>query len=250
MSSHSNFNKDKCWSCEYFSGKREYKKGMFLGDSVYTDVKGKCSNNRSTNCNHEVFEDGWCAKYQKWGILQSAISIEEQKKESQRILNEFHKEQQSNLSYESRNIDTAQEKLDREKEWKEYKHRLEVESKEKQIRKIQQSPIVTLVVGSIITLLAFLLGWIPYWYWDIRLSSDRNSLSQLLEWGHSMQETYLQELYTDGLYSKDMRNSCIWIPFVILAVGIAVTTILVILNNKSKPKRLKVAQKELESLKK
>lgn len=143
-----------------------------------------------------------------------------------------------------------QEKLDREKEWKEYQHKLEIESKQKQIRKIQRSPIITLVVGSIITLVAFLLGWIPYWYWDLRLTSDRNSLSQLLEWSHTMQETYLQELYTDGLYSKDMRNSCIWIPFVILAVGIVVTTMLVILKNKSKPKRLEVAQKELESLKK
>ncbi len=156
----------------------------------------------------------------------------------------------SSSSHTRSEDEIRQEKLEREKEWKEYQHKLEIESKEKQIRKIQRSPIVTLVVGSIITLVAFLLGWIPYWYWDIRLTSDRNSLSQLLEWGHSMQETYLQELYMDGLYSKDMRNSCIWIPFVILAVGITVTTILAILKNKSKSKRLEVAQKELEELKK
>lgn len=113
MSSHSNFKKDKCWSCEYFSGKREYKKGTFLGDSIYTETKGKCSNNRSTNCNHEIFEDDWCSKYQKWGVLQSALAIEEQKKESQRILNELCEEQQAveTSSYSSRSI-TPQERAE------------------------------------------------------------------------------------------------------------------------------------------
>lgn len=92
MSINNNFKKDKCWSCEYFCGKRDYKRGVFLGDSVDTDGKGTCSNKRSDKYNHEVYEDGWCWKYQKWGVLQSALAVETQKRESQRIQEEMERE--------------------------------------------------------------------------------------------------------------------------------------------------------------
>lgn len=94
MSVNSNFKKDKCWSCEYYCGKREYKKGIFLGDSVYTDNRGKCSNKRSNKNNTDVSDEGWCSKYQKWGVLQSALAAEAERKESQRIQNEQRREAQ------------------------------------------------------------------------------------------------------------------------------------------------------------
>lgn len=94
MSTNSNFKKDKCWSCEYYCGKRDYKRGVFLGDSVYTDGKGTCSNKRSDKYNHEVYENEWCWKYQKWGVLQSALTMEEQKREAQRLKNEQRREMQ------------------------------------------------------------------------------------------------------------------------------------------------------------
>lgn len=49
MSTNSNFRKNKCWSCEFYSCKREYKKGIFFGDSVNCDNSGICSNKRSFN---------------------------------------------------------------------------------------------------------------------------------------------------------------------------------------------------------
>ena len=92
MSVNSNFKKDKCWSCEFYCGKREYNKGVFLGDSVYTDGKGTCSNKRSDKNGSEVYEDGWCSRYQKWGVLQSALAVEAQKRESERIEAEQRRE--------------------------------------------------------------------------------------------------------------------------------------------------------------
>lgn len=92
MSTNSNFKKDKCWSCEFYCGKREYKKGAFLGDSVYTDGRGTCSNKRSDKNGREVSEDGWCSRYQKWGVLQSALAVEAQKRESERIEAEQRRE--------------------------------------------------------------------------------------------------------------------------------------------------------------
>ena len=119
MSVNSNFKKNKCWSCEYYCGKREYKRGAFLGDSVYTDGKGTCSNTRSEKSGRDVYEDGWCSRYQKWGVLQSALAIEEQKRESQRIEYEQRREKQHIQDENNR----------REREMEREKIRLEEERK-------------------------------------------------------------------------------------------------------------------------
>ena len=73
MSYHSNFRQDKCWSCEFFSGQREYKHGL-LGDSVRTSDKGICKCDRSNQRDKPVYEHGWCSRYQKWGVLQSTLA--------------------------------------------------------------------------------------------------------------------------------------------------------------------------------
>lgn len=240
MSVNSNFRKDKCWSCEFFSGKREYKKGVFLGDSVYTDGRGKCTNKRSSEFNRDVDENRWCSKYQKWGVLQSAIAIEEQKKETQRIKNELTRQQQSSgglseSQYSSlSHIDRTAINIDYEAE----KQRIEERRKAKELRKIKNSPIVGGIVSSAITLFAFLLGWIPYWYWNYKLKNDRSMIEQLAEWGHDPNEAVVVELYNDGLHAKEVRDSVIWIPFVILLIGIGITVLLVILLKKEKNKTL------------
>lgn len=94
MSSNSNFKKDKCWSCEYFCGKREFKRGIFGGNYVSTDERGTCSNKASRDYNRRISENGWCSRYQKWGVLQSALAAEEQKREIQRFEEEQRKETQ------------------------------------------------------------------------------------------------------------------------------------------------------------
>ena len=78
MSVHSNFQKDRCWSCEFFCGQRKYKNGIVFGDSVETEAKGTCSNQRSSYCGKAVRDNDWCGKYQKWGVLQSALALQQQ----------------------------------------------------------------------------------------------------------------------------------------------------------------------------
>ena len=125
MSTNSNFKKDKCWSCEYFCGKREYKRGAFLGDSVYTDGKGTCSNKRSSKYNQPVYEEGWCSRYQKWGILVSSLAMEEQKRETQRLENEQRREmarieaenerQRREMERERQRMEDERKRLERER---------------------------------------------------------------------------------------------------------------------------------------
>lgn len=120
MSTNSNFKKDKCWSCEYFCGKREYKKG-WLGDFVETADWGVCANQKNyLNRNQKVQSDyGWCNYYQKWSVLQSAIAMQEQKKAQERA----EREQKQAFERQERENQRQQELLRAER------HRLEEERK-------------------------------------------------------------------------------------------------------------------------
>ena len=83
MPINSNFKKDKCWSCEYFSGGRKLKTGILFGDSVETDYDGVCCNKRSNSCGKSVRHDYWCSKYEKWSSLESIITEEENRRKQQ-----------------------------------------------------------------------------------------------------------------------------------------------------------------------
>ena len=253
MSVNSNFKKDKCWSCEFFSGKREYKKGLLLGESVYTDGRGKCTNKRSSEFNRDVDENRWCSKYQKWGVLQSALAIEEQKKETQRVMNELKKQQEqirmSSYSEPAREL-TAAERVEIERDRELRRIKLALGEKERlareergRINRINRFPVVAGIIGGVITLFAFLLGWIPYWYWDIQRKNQLFAIQELEELGHDPNEAIVQEFFQDGMHAKEMRNSVVWIPFVLLVVGIAITVAVTIYVNKKKVIRLKEAHK-------
>ena len=83
MPINSNFKKDKCWSCEYFSGGRKLKTGIIFGDSVETDYDGVCNNKRSFNNGKSVRHDHWCSKYEKWSALITKIREDEDRKQRQ-----------------------------------------------------------------------------------------------------------------------------------------------------------------------
>lgn len=119
MSTNSNFRKNKCWSCEFYSCKREYKKGLLFGDSVNCDNSGICSNKRSFNYyNKTVSESNYCSKYQKWGVLQAAIAREEanqerlQQLQSERLAKE---EERQSLEREKYEIERERQAIAREK---------------------------------------------------------------------------------------------------------------------------------------
>lgn len=208
----------------------------------------------SSEFNHDVDENRWCSKYQKWGVLQSALAIEEQKKETQRVMNELRRqEQESRMSLYSepeRELTSAEKaEIERDRELRriraeqEEKERLKRE-KQAKINAIKRSPIVSGIVGGVSTLIAFLFGWIPYWYWDIQRKNAIFAIEQLEELGHNPNEAIVQEFYQDGLHAKEMRNSVVWIPFVLLVVGIAIAVAVTIYVNKKKVARLKEAHKE------
>ncbi len=109
---------------------------------------------------------------------------------------------------------------------------------EAKIRRINKSPITAGIVGGIITLIAFLLGWIPYWYYDYQRSICKSNLETMFSLGHTMSEPYMQQLYSEGLHAKEMRDSVIWIPFVILGIGILMTIVVIFVLGKNRLKRL------------
>ena len=254
MSVNSNFRKDKCWSCEFFSGKREFKRGIFFGDSVETDNRGKCTNKRSSEFNHEISDSNWCSKYQKWGVLQSALAMEQQKKETQRVMAELKKQQAklgSSLSSEPIRELTEEEKAEmaarreqRRIEEEQEKERQLVKQQENKINKVKRSPFVAGIVGGFISLLAFLLGWIPYWYWDNKRATALKQITELEELGHDVNEPIVQEIFKEGLHAKEMRNSISFLPYVLLIIGIIATVIAVVIVNQRKQDKLKELTKD------
>ena len=258
MSYHSNFDKNKCWSCEFFSAHRKLETGIFFGDSVNCDFIGKCVNSYSTNFNHDVREDDWCSKYQKWGVLQSKIEMKKQKAEAERIIREIQKEKEKAeaathvpkplTQEEKRELEIN--RIKREKEYKEWQKQNRIAEQQKKIEKIKKSPIIAGISSGILFAIAFLLGWIPYWYWDFRRESFKRIVEDLYAKGRTIEDPFTYEMYLEGLHAKEMRNSVIWIPLVILAVGIIITIVLVAHAKKVKPGKIKEAQKQLNELQK
>ncbi len=126
MSINSNFKKDKCWSCEFFCGPRKYKNGIVFGDSVETEAQGTCSNKRSSNCGKVVRENDWCGRYQKWGVLQSALAKQEQEQEQQW---QVQKQMLAQREEAARQRRTSEEYKQRENKLYEERSRLEEERK-------------------------------------------------------------------------------------------------------------------------
>lgn len=123
MSTNSNFKQNKCWSCEFFSGKREYKKGWF-GDSVETDDLGTCTNQKNfLHKNQTVLSSGWCSCYQKWGVLQSAIVREEDKRiqeQAEREQRQFYEQQERENQRQQELLRAERFRLEEERKRLEY----------------------------------------------------------------------------------------------------------------------------------
>ena len=279
MSINSNFKANKCWSCEYYSGKREYKTGIFLGDSVETDSKGKCSCKRSSNYNKDISDSGWCSKYQKWGRIESALAIEAQKREAKKIetqqriearkIQEENERQKWEIEKENRRLERERylaslspedrEAFLKKEQEEEEAHRLEIERKLKEIRlnnkrkeldKNSRLPILSLVIGVLISSLVFVLGWIPYWYFNSHLNFIISEIEDCEAKGMDPSSSYVQYLYQQGLATKAARNNVIWIPFVLLAIGIVITLIIFFIKKKNRSVRVIKLRKEINELSK
>jgi len=279
MSYNSNFKSNKCWSCEYYSGKREYKKGTIFSDSVSTDDKGRCACKRSSNFDKKVSDNNWCSKYQKWGVLESALALEEQKREAKKIEAE-QREQARRIEEENerqrREIERENRRLERErylaslspeereaflkKEQEEAEAmRLAAEllrkeriltDKKRELEACKKPPIKALIIGSIISIAAFILGWSPYWYFNSALKDIIREIEYCESQGIDPSSARVQYLYQQGLAVKSARNGVVWIPFVILVIGIVITIIVFMTKKKNRGVRATQLKKEIEELSK
>ena len=146
------------------------------------------------------------------------------------------------------------EQLRQKEEIRKQKEKLkEIEVKAKAVKKSAVYHIRMAVFASILSAVAFLLGWIPYWINLMLVSSNKVMLQEWLDLGHSESDEFAQEcLINIDKYTKQ-TNSVLWIPFVIIGISI-VTTIAVFLLSKNKTqirvdkasKALKTAVKEHE----
>ena len=140
------------------------------------------------------------------------------------------------------------ERRAKELEYKKLEKERKIESKKKEIKKIQSAPTRNGIIASILSLVAFLLGWIPHWVALAKVKATQNQLQMWVDLGHSKTDSYGQELLADiDKYSKE-ANSVIWIPFAILVIGVVIIIIVIVVSKKKVPSKLNIARQELENL--
>lgn len=140
--------------------------------------------------------------------------------------------------------------LEREKEEAEYRKQRKINLKKSEIAKENRRPTIVLIIGLLISGIAFLLGWAPYWVFNSKLQAVKDSITFLYNTGHDVNEPLMVELYEQGLQYKASRDSIIWLPFVILSFAIVATIVLTIIASKKKPARIVKLRRELEDLEK
>lgn len=70
------------------------KRVFFQSECVETEGKGLCTNKRSSDNGKNVRDENSCGRYQKWGVLRSAIAREEMQKQQ-----EYQAKQQRDFEY-------------------------------------------------------------------------------------------------------------------------------------------------------
>lgn len=122
--------------------------------------------------------------------------------------------------------------------------------KEKQIKMAQTSPIRNCILSVVFSFVAFFFGWIPYWDNLAKVNGSRNALEMWIELGHSKTDSYGQKIVADIERYSSKANSVIWIPFVILGIGIIVSVIVFVLSKKNVPQKITKLKEKLNKLKK
>ena len=128
-----------------------------------------------------------------------------------------------------------------------------IEKKKKEIRFIKIRPFTSLVAFVLLSLVAFLLGWVPYWFFDSRRQTALDTIARIVDVkGYDLNEPindpYVLDLYEQGLQAKQMRDAIIWLPFALLGIGIAISVLVFVWTLKKKKISLPKAEKELADL--
>ena len=118
----------------------------------------------------------------------------------------------------------------------------EVERKAKAVKKAATYHIRMTIISGVVSLIAFLFGWIPHWISLIKVAASKS----WIELGHSESDATGQEFAEDiAKYTKE-ANSVLWIPFVVLGIGIIVTILIFIVSRRKTQSKIDKASKELK----
>lgn len=139
-----------------------------------------------------------------------------------------------------------QMRIEREQERKQ----AAIASKRLEIKKARFAPTRNTILAGSLSLGAFLLSWIPYLIGLARVNFAKHLLDMWIEMGYSKTDSYGQELSSDIVRCSNEANSVLWLPFVVLAIGIAITLLVLFLSRKKAPQKLSRLRKELENLNK
>ena len=122
----------------------------------------------------------------------------------------------------------------------------EIENKAKKFKKASKYHIRTTIISAILSLIAFLFGWIPCWINLFMAAVSRTQLQMWVELGHSESDATGQEFSASIEKYTKQANSLIWIPFVILAVGFMITVIVYMVSKGKTPAKKEAAEEDLK----
>lgn len=122
----------------------------------------------------------------------------------------------------------------------------EIEQKAKKVKKASKYHIRMTILSAILSLIAFVFGWLPCWINLFMATASKSQLEMWVELGHSESDATGQEFATNIEKYTKQAESLVWIPFVILAVG-AVITIIVYMSSKRKTQaKTEAAEQDLK----
>lgn len=278
MGNHSNYKEEKCWSCAFFCGNRKESKSFLFGDCVETSSSGKCLCEKSSYYNKSVFDEYRCSSYQRWAGIDALIFkqekaklLKEQKKESERIQREQdalrEREWELNwqksaeerrekerakreqfldtLTKEEREAFLQHEKEETERKIKDDCKKTWISTINDEIQRKKRSPIKVAIIGTLVTLVLFLIGWFPYYLYSADIEINEKFLKDAMDYAD---DPVYQHYYQQTQIDKAKQSECIWIPLTILFIGLLITGILCFLKCKKNKIEIEELKKELNEL--
>ena len=119
----------------------------------------------------------------------------------------------------------------------------------KQIEKTKKAPARNCIVSAIISLFAFLLGWIPFWLNMTLKVANEGALRDWIALGHSESDDFGQECLDNIAIYSARAASVLWISFVVLFIGIIICVMVFIMSKRKAPDRVAKLEEELNKLK-
>ncbi len=151
---------------------------------------------------------------------------------------------------------TEEEKEERLLEMMARKAKLEKEKKEKkiafkiqQIKNVQKYPQTICLLFGVFTAFAFLIGWFPRWFFLLEKVSASEVLDLYLDGYGAITDKTAKDLLLEIDKYIALANSIIWLPFLLLGIGIVITIIAYFVTKKRLPLRIKKLNDELSEIK-